>query len=173
MGGRSILHRANRAYFTRRTARVARQGIRTVLSWGFQRPCHQPAAVLVRSSAGRGRGEERAPRWATTQPRQVCTALRMLRGRSTAGSREESRAHRAPRESKAMITGALSSCLRPIAVLVRSSPGRRRGKERAPRWPTTQPRQVRTARHASSEDGRPIFHEAKSARAARHIIRSE
>ena len=53
-------------------------------------------------------------------------------------------------------------CYRPVAVLVRSSPGRRRGEQRAPRLPTTQPRQVR------NEGGSPTFHVAKSARDSRN-----
>ena len=52
-------------------------------------------------------------------------------------------------------------------MLVRSSPGRRRGEECASRWPTTQPRQqARTARRTCSVGGWPILRGKKRMRAA-------
>ena len=56
-----------------------------------------------------------------------------------------------------------SPCRRPVAVLVRLSPGRWRREERNLRWPTTQPHQVRTARSVL-HGGRPVLHDAKAHR---------
>ena len=66
------------------------------------------------------------------------------------------------------------SCPRPVAVLVRSSPGRRRAEECAPRWATTRPFQARAACYAAtcSVGGRPTLHGTKSARAERDGIKT-
>ena len=103
--------------------------------------------MLLRSSLGRRRGEERAPRWSTTQPSHV-------RGRSANTSRGEKRVARAPQYPNAMSTHLHTSCRQPVAMLVRLSPDGRRGEERAPRWPTIQPCQVCTAARASWVVGR-------------------
>ena len=100
----------------------------------------------MRSSPGQQRGEERAPRWATTQPRQVRAARSVLCERSADFPRAEERTRRVPRDSNAIFRVSWEVCRRPVAVLVRSSPGRRLGEKRALRWPTTQPRQVHAAR---------------------------
>ena len=76
-------------------------------------PCRRPVAVLKRSSPVRWRGEERAPRWPTTQPRQVRTALCMLIGRSADTPRGEKRAGRAPQDSNAVNAPFRSLCRRP------------------------------------------------------------
>ena len=70
---------------------------------GFKRDGHErsyhvprPVAVLVRPSPGRQRGEERALRWPTTQPRQV-SALRGARAASVAGKTSTGLQARGPR----------------------------------------------------------------------------
>ena len=65
-----------------------------------------------------------------------------------------------------------SPCRKPAAVLVRWSPGRRRGEERSPRWATTQPCQVHTSRRACSVGNRLIFHGTKCAWADNYYISS-
>ena len=111
----------------------------------FQRLCCRHVTVLVRSSPGQRRGQERAPRWPTEQPRQVRAAQPVLRGRSVETPQGEWRAGRAPQDLNAETKISRRPCYQPTTVLVRSSPGRQRGEECAPRWPTTQPRQVRAA----------------------------
>ena len=96
---------------------------------------YQPAAVLLRSSLGR-RVARSAPRIGP-QHNHATSALRVLRGRRADIPRGEKRAGRAPHDSKCVAVNFRSLCHRPIAVLVRSSAGRRRGEERAPRWPAT------------------------------------
>ena len=64
-------------------------------------------------------------------------------------------------------------CCQSAPVLTRLSSGGRRGEERAPRWPTTQPRRVRTARPACSVAGRPLLHGENSVRAVRHGVRMQ
>ena len=111
----------------------------------FRSLCHRPIAVLVRSSFGRQGTEERALRcFRAPQHNHAKSALHglrgMLRGRSALTSRSEKRAGCAPRGLNAMSATFRTACRRPVAVLVRSSPGQRRGEERAPSWTTTQPR---------------------------------
>ena len=140
----------------------------------FQTPCHRPNTVLVRTMPGRWHGKERAPRWATTQPRLVNAVRSVLRGQSADFPRGEERTRPASRKSNAVIESSWGPCCRRIAVLMRSDLGRRRGVERALRAPTTQPRQVAKSalRGACSVGGRPIIHGAKNARDARHGIRT-
>ena len=107
----------------------------------------------------------------TTTPSPHCTA-RVLRERSANTPRRGKRAGRAPQDSNAVILSLRRPCRRHVAALVQSSPGRRHEQERAPRWATSQPPQVRTARHAWSVGGRPILHGAKSAWATRHGFRT-
>ena len=64
------------------------------------------------------------------------------------------RGGRAPRNSNAVSTTFRSLSSRSVTVLVQSSLGQRHGEERAPRWATTQPRQVYTSRCACSVGGR-------------------
>ena len=87
----------------------------------FRNPCRRPVAVLVRSSLGRWRGEERAPRWSTTQPFQVRPVWNVRHGRAADTPRGEPRAGRAPLDSNATNFLFQSPCRRPVAVLVRSS----------------------------------------------------
>ena len=140
----------------------------------LQTPCRRPVAVLVRSSLGRLRGEDRAPRWATKQPRNARTAQRAcsVAGRPIIHGAKSVRAD-TTRDSNAAMAKIQTRCRRPDAMLVRSSPGRRRGEERAPRWAITQPpRQMRTAGRGCSVDGRPMYRVAKSAWAVRHGIKN-
>ena len=94
-----------------------------------------------------GMGRSAPLRWATTQPfqartaRHVCWAVgRYSTGRKARGPRAMGLDDGDYKYSK--------PCRRPVAVLVRSSLGRRHGEERAPRWATTQPRQARIVRRA-------------------------
>jgi hypothetical protein len=131
----------------------------------FRSPCRQPTAVLLRSSSGGRPGEEHAPRWATTQSRQVHTGTCSVGGRPilhgpnarwprAAGCGRGRQDHRRP-------------CCQPAPVMVRLRSGGRREEERAPRWGITQPRRVQTAWPACSARGPPILHGEKSARAVR------
>ena len=139
VGGRPILHEVE-------SARAARHESRTRWSNNVRSPWRHPAVVLVQSGLSRRLGEERASRWVTTQPHQVRTARRVLRGRLADTLRDRERAGRAPWKPNAVLTNVRSPCRRPVAVLVHSSLSRWLGEERASRWATTQPRQVRTAR---------------------------
>ena len=128
---------------TGRKARGTRATGLNAVAKTSRRTCCQPATVLVRSSPGRQRGKERAPRWSTTQPRQIRAARRVLRGRPAESPQGEKHAGRAPRDSNAVVVRTCRRpCCQPATVFVRSSLGWQRGEECAPRWPTTQPRQV-------------------------------
>ena len=90
------------------------------------------AADLLRCWCGRARPtswREAHSRWLTTQPRQVLTARLVLCARLADTPRGEKRAHRAPRDLNAMTSTTRNPCRRPVAVLARSSPGRRRGED--------------------------------------------
>ena len=80
------------------------------------------------------------------QPRQVRTARRVLRGLSAASPCCDIRAGRTPWGSNALAKKFQFLRRRPVAVLVRPNLDRRRGQERAARWPTSQSRHVRAAR---------------------------
>ena len=108
-------------------------------------PCRRLVAVLVRLFSGQWYGKNRAPHWPTTQPCQVRTARRVLRGRPLNTARSEHRAAHAPREPNAVVTNVQNPCRLPVAVLVQSRLSRRLGEELASPWVTTQPRQVCTA----------------------------
>ena len=98
-------------------------------------------------------GAHRALAHHTTTPSTHCTA-RVLRARSANTSRMKS-SRAVATDSNTRTTILYSPCRPPVAVLVRSSLGRRRGEERAPRWSTTQPHQVQTSwrvRHRCSAD---------------------
>ena len=96
---------------------------------GIQKLCHRSIAVLVEPRSGVRRGEERAPRWPTTRPGK--SALRDARTLWTVGRYSTGRKARGPRatgfERGDHITFC-RPCRGPVAVLVRSSPGRRRGR---------------------------------------------
>ena len=107
----------------------------------------------------------------TTTPSPHCSA-RVLRGRLADTPRGEKHAGHAPRYSYAATQTVRSPCRRPVAVLLRSSLGRRCGEERALRWATSQPRQVRTAQRACSVGYRPMSCGVKCGRAMRHGIQT-
>ena len=122
------------------------------MSATFCTPCSRPVAVLMRSSPGQRRGEECVPRWTTNNHSN--SALRATRRACSVGSRPilhpaKARGMRAS-NLNAVSTTLRTPCCQHVAVVARSSPDRRRWKERAPHWPTTQPRQVRTAQRAVS-----------------------
>ena len=148
---RSIFHGA-------KSTRSARHGIRTGRPWSFE----ARAANLSRCWCGRAPADDvgRSAPHVGPQHNHAKSALRgvcSVVGWSVLHPRGEARAGRAPRYSNAVIKTIRSLFCRPIAVLVRSSLGRRHGEERAPRWATTQPRQVHTALRACSVGGRPIL----------------
>ena len=84
----------------------------------------------------------RAPRVDREDNHSKAASAHVLRVWSAGSPRGEARAGRTARESNTVIKTSRRPCCQPVKVLVRSSPGRRRGEKRAPRWPTTQPRQV-------------------------------
>ena len=109
-------------------ARTTRHRIRTRYSQPLK-PVSPTCCVVGAVEPGQRRGEKRTPRWLTTQPRQVLTARLVLCARSADTPRGEKRARRAPRDLNAMTTTTRNPCRRPVAVLARSSPGRRRGED--------------------------------------------
>ena len=76
------------------------------------KPFESGAADLSRCWCGRASvddvGRTAPPRWATTQPRQVPTTGRVLRGWSPDTPRDRKRTGRAPRDSGAVITNSRS-----------------------------------------------------------------
>ena len=102
------------------------------------------------------------------------SALRGARALWAVGpcSTERKRVGHEPRDSNAGTRTYRSLCCRPASVLAWSSLGQRYREESAPRYRTTQPRQVRTMRRASSVCGRPTQNGPKRARVARHGSRT-
>ena len=137
MNGRPLLHGA-------KSARAARRDYRT------RRPqLFEPRAVcLWRCWCDRASADGIAPRWPTSQPAK--SALRGACAQWAAGRYCTGQKSRGPRatEFKCRAMAIRRQCRRSIAALVEPRLSRRSGEERAPRWPTTRPWQVRTARRA-------------------------
>ena len=139
VGGRPVFHRT-------RSARAARRGVRARRSQFFETRAADPSRCWCGRAATDGVGRS-APRVGA----QHChlsphCAARVLRGRSAIIPRGKKRAGRALWGSNATITAFQNPCRRPVVVSGQSSLGQRHGEERGPRLPTTQPRQVSTAR---------------------------
>ena len=86
-----------------------------------------------------------APRVGRADNHAKSTNAHVLCGRSAGSPRGEARTGQAPRNEKAIVTTVRSRSSRPGAVSVNKSLGQWRGVERAPRWPRSQPRKVRSA----------------------------
>ena len=161
--GRPLLHEP-------KSTRAARHGVRTQCQQTFElRAADLSRCWCGRCQANRRRGEKCAPRWATTQPRQVRTTrhacsvggLPILHWAKSAWAAYHGIHLRRPRPFEVHTSGLLRRlCGRVSASGVVGA---------RPRWPATQPRQVRTARRVLRG---PLLHGSNSARAARQGVRT-
>ena len=124
--------------------------------------------MLVRSRLVRRRGKEHAPRWPTTQPRQIRTARRVLRRRSADAPRHERRVGRIRTRQSRTFEGRAADLSRYWCGRAPADCVRRRAPHVGPQY-----NHAKCAlRSACSVGGRPILHGAIYARATRYEIRT-